>query len=208
MPGALLYLPRGFIHEAVTDEAMSLHFTASLNTVRWAAFLKELVQVIAEDVIDLRTSIPPRVLKTSRDGNVRPLLDVIERMGVNEAYFQRAIARVQDSILTGMQRLPLRTLADARDSRVIEKNTRVSRAADQVCCIQVNDRGVTLRGIGFCVQFSPRMLQIAKFISVHDEFSPAEMPDCIPIDDRIRIVSELRENGFLVRCAAEGENRP
>jgi ribosomal protein L16 Arg81 hydroxylase len=58
-PGDLLYLPRGFVHEAFTAETASLHLTVGINVYRWADLLHEAIDAVARREEDLRASLPP-----------------------------------------------------------------------------------------------------------------------------------------------------
>lgn len=56
--GDLLYIPRGYMHEAKTGEKQSVHITIALQTITWARVLREAVSAIAEQEPAFRRSIP------------------------------------------------------------------------------------------------------------------------------------------------------
>lgn len=56
--GDLLYLPRGYIHEASTETKPSTHITIALQTVTWAELLSNFVNLVASQEPALRRSIP------------------------------------------------------------------------------------------------------------------------------------------------------
>src|SRR5260370_2775967 len=95
-PRDVLYLPRGVVHEATTGEALSLHLTLSLNTMRWAHLLEEAVRVVAEDNVKLRRSVSPRILQAG----ACPSDDFHSLQTLRDALFdltatQRAICSIQ-----------------------------------------------------------------------------------------------------------------
>ena len=57
-PGDLLYVPRGIIHDAVTDNCSSLHLTVGLYPLRWIDVLQNLLNCAAETDVTLRRSVP------------------------------------------------------------------------------------------------------------------------------------------------------
>lgn len=62
-PGDLLYLPRGFVHYAVTGpDDHSLHLTMGVYNVTWAELLSDALQAVARKNVELRQSIPPGFL--------------------------------------------------------------------------------------------------------------------------------------------------
>jgi hypothetical protein len=56
-PGDTLYLPRGWLHEALTSEEDSLHLTIGINVVTWLDALRAALDRCAGDV-EFRRSVP------------------------------------------------------------------------------------------------------------------------------------------------------
>lgn len=57
-PGDLLYVPRGFMHDARANEALSLHVTLGLFPVLWFDVLKEAVEAASRSDAILRQTAP------------------------------------------------------------------------------------------------------------------------------------------------------
>lgn len=57
-PGDCLYLPRGFGHEARTSDTASLHLTIGVLAFTWRHVLRLLADVLPEDDVALRRSLP------------------------------------------------------------------------------------------------------------------------------------------------------
>ncbi|MBS3903714.1 MAG: hypothetical protein KGZ39_00125 [Simkania sp.] len=57
-PGDFLYIPRGYVHEALTAKKYSLHLTVGIQVFTWIDFLTEL----AMEENNLRKALPPRRL--------------------------------------------------------------------------------------------------------------------------------------------------
>ena len=55
--GDTLYLPRGWLHQAVTSETDSLHLTVGVNVYTWIDALKAALHA-AENEVELRRSVP------------------------------------------------------------------------------------------------------------------------------------------------------
>ena len=55
--GDVLYLPRGWMHEALTSDADSLHITVGVNVYSWIDAVRAAVDSCADD-IDFRRSVP------------------------------------------------------------------------------------------------------------------------------------------------------
>lgn len=74
--GDTLYIPRGYPHEAITNDERSLHVTFALIPVRVIDFLQSLLWGIAEQDIALRASLPRGWLQS--DGFTRNMRAVLE----------------------------------------------------------------------------------------------------------------------------------
>ena len=83
--GDMLYLPRGWLHQAMTSEAASLHLTIGVNVFTWRDALREALDEAAREEVDLRRGVP---------ADARPpegLLDALE-------------ARLAPALVSGRQR--------------------------------------------------------------------------------------------------------
>jgi ribosomal protein L16 Arg81 hydroxylase len=56
--GDLLYMPRGWYHEAISDESTSLHITLGANSVTWSDFLFEALALACLKDVSFRRSLP------------------------------------------------------------------------------------------------------------------------------------------------------
>jgi ribosomal protein L16 Arg81 hydroxylase len=56
--GDLLYMPRGWYHEAISDESTSLHITLGANSVTWSDFLFEAMATACLKDVSFRRSLP------------------------------------------------------------------------------------------------------------------------------------------------------
>src|SRR5262249_43855236 len=58
-PGDLLYLPRGFLHQAVSLDESSLHLTVGVNSITWGEVILAAVQERLDSDPRFRASLPP-----------------------------------------------------------------------------------------------------------------------------------------------------
>lgn len=56
--GDVLYIPRGYVHEASTEAEPSTHITIAVETTTWAELLGEFIQMVAKQEPSLRRSVP------------------------------------------------------------------------------------------------------------------------------------------------------
>ncbi|HEU5064917.1 MAG TPA: cupin domain-containing protein [Gaiellaceae bacterium] len=56
--GDLLYLPRGWLHQAMTSDAASLHLTIGVNVFTWRDAVREALDEAAREEVELRRGVP------------------------------------------------------------------------------------------------------------------------------------------------------
>src|SRR5207248_11459317 len=56
--GDLLYIPRGFVHEAATSDSPSMHVTLGIKAYTWADLLTEAVHALCERDVRFRRTLP------------------------------------------------------------------------------------------------------------------------------------------------------
>ncbi len=69
-PGDVLYLPRGWLHQALTSESDSLHITVGINVYTWIDAVRAAVEACADDV-EFRRGV---------DGDGEPSSDLLARL--------------------------------------------------------------------------------------------------------------------------------
>ncbi|GAB3016879.1 cupin domain-containing protein [Niabella terrae] len=57
MPGDFLYLPRGYVHDAMADEGISSHITIGILSFTWIRFFNEIMPQL-EDIKAFREAVP------------------------------------------------------------------------------------------------------------------------------------------------------
>ena len=58
-PGDMLYMPRGWLHEALTSDEDSLHLTIGVNVYTWLDAMRAALESCADE-LELRRSVPGR----------------------------------------------------------------------------------------------------------------------------------------------------
>lgn len=73
-PGDLLYVPRGYFHEARTTEAISLHLTIGAHPYLWIDHLRDVLDGIGSVAAPLRRSVPRGEDAAARVAQLRQIL--------------------------------------------------------------------------------------------------------------------------------------
>lgn len=80
--GDALYIPRGYAHEALTQESSSLHLTIGMNAFTWADLLAEALRLVVAEAPDLRRALPVDHLGRSfEESELTSLVERVEAVG-------------------------------------------------------------------------------------------------------------------------------
>jgi Cupin superfamily protein len=193
-PGDTLYLPRGWLHQALTSETDSLHLTIGVNVHTWLDAVRAALDECQDD-LEFRRSVPA-------DGEMQAdLLDRLGRLLRPDAVVRRARRRLVDTrrpVLEG-QLSELRGLDDLTAATPLERRSTVLADLE----------GSTLLFEGKRVDFPPHVAEtLAAVFAADSPFCAAELPGSLDEDGRLVLVRRLVREGFLRRSAAGDEAAP
>jgi len=181
--GDTLYLPRGWLHQALTSEDDSLHITVGVNVRRW----------IDEARAELDAAEADLAFRQTLDAEEPPELPTLDA----EAARARARARFVDSrrpILDG-QLSELRALPALTTEDELERRDTVIADLD----------GTTLAFEGKTLRFPARLEPELEFlVTTEVAFRASELPGELDDDGRLVLVKRLVREGFLRRTASVG----
>jgi hypothetical protein len=186
--GDTLYLPRGWLHEALTSETDSLHVTVGVVVYAWIDALRAALEE-CEDEVDFRRSVPS---DGELDADLLELLaerlrpqDVARRM-------RRRFVDRRRPVLDG-QLEELRHLEDVGLETPLERRPTVIHDLE----------GTTLRFEGKRLQFPEAARDLLEEVAAAEgPFRACDLRGDIDEEGRLVLVRRLIREGFLRRSAA------
>jgi hypothetical protein len=179
--GDTLYLPRGWLHQAMTTETDSLHVTVGVNVRRWVDEARAELDA-AEHDLDFRRAVD------AADPPALPALDP----DVARARARERFVRTRRPILDG-QLSELRALPSLGPDDELERRDTV--IADL--------SGTTLLFEGRTLRFPERLAPELEFLVTTDRpFTAADLPGDLDGPGRLVLVRRLVREGFLRRSAS------
>ncbi len=182
--GDVLYLPRGWMHEALTSDADSLHVTVGVNVYSWIDAVHAAVESCADD-IEFRRCVPA-------DGE--PSVDLLERMRERLAADEVArrkrlrLVRSRRPILGGQ-------LGQLRALDSLAADTELARRPTVIAELD----GPTLVFEGKRVSFPAQAEEAVAFVATADgPFRAADLPGALDEAGRLVLVRRLVREGFLL----------
>jgi Cupin superfamily protein len=196
--GDTLYLPRGWLHEALTSESDSLHLTIGVNVYTWLDAFRAAVERCADD-LEFRRAVPTDAagaeeLLTRLGERIAPA-DVAARRRERLSARRRPILDGQLTQLRVAERLDLA-------SKVMVRPTVIADVID-------GDDGVTLAFDGKRVMFPVRVAEEVRYVAgAAEPFTPADLPGQLDSAGRLVLVRRLVREGMLVVVKPEQADGP
>ena len=192
-PGDTLYLPRGWLHEALTSEEDSLHLTIGIHAYTWLDAMRAALERCADDV-EFRRAVPP-------EADAPPQL--LERLAAHLEP-QDVAREMRARFVKGRRPILEGQLDQLRRLDDLGGHTRVERRPTVIAELVANGEStVALVFEGKSVLF-PRQagpaLEHAVFSA--DSFRPVELPGLDP-PGQLVLVRRLVREGFLRIVSAE-----
>ena len=185
-PGDMLYLPRGWLHEALTSETDSLHLTIGVNVVTWLDAFKAALEELRDDVRFRRS--------WQSENGADDLVEALRaRLGRDEVA-QRAHEKLVRSRrpIRGSQLRQLRALEDLDVDTELERNpTVLARVVERNGSIALVFEG---RELTFPAHAREEVEALA---DAKDAFTASALPGSLDDDGRLVLVRRLVREGFL-----------
>jgi ribosomal protein L16 Arg81 hydroxylase len=197
-PGDVLYLPRGYPHQAVTSDESSLHLTVGVHAFRWHDFMVEALKAVAEQRVDFREALPAGFLDEGLDSSrigalAQGFCDMLRSADVVEQVRRAFEARLVQQGTTGVrgQFSAIDTLPNLTD------DSRIERPADQLCRVRSSPAEAILEFLGNYVAGPPHLQTAYEFIASRHVFAVKDIPGSLTSADRKALVARLVSEGLL-----------
>ena len=183
-PGDTLYLPRGWMHEAMTSDADSLHLTVGVNVYSWLDALKAALEECGEDV----------EFRREPDGDPSALIDRLAARLSEDDVRRRMRAKLVHTrrpVLEGQ-------LAQLRALRGLDGETTLERRPTVLAELELRGGKAVLSFEGRELEFPQRLRSELEFVlAANEPFSAEDLPGKLDADGRLVLVSRLVREGLL-----------
>jgi ribosomal protein L16 Arg81 hydroxylase len=188
-PGDTLYLPRGWLHEALTSETDSLHLTIGINVYTRLDAVRAALEECAREEVEYRRS--------ADDGDGFPTSDLLDRLAErlgDDAVERRRRTRFVDS------RRPIRDdqFDQQRALESLDLETPLERRETVVFDLSLGEESVELafegRRLVFPAHAAPELEAVA---GAEGGFTAGELPGDLDEPGRLVLVRRLVREGFL-----------
>jgi hypothetical protein len=198
--GDLLYLPRGAIHSASSNETASVHVTIGVHPVLYSQAIADALGKLFADDVRFRRALPIGFAadEDSQRQAVETLGELVDalRTGLSPQDMVADSVKRATSISTPTLRHHLTDLEQLNQTGV---HTPVRRRPDLRCHVTVSDDVVGLDFHNKTVQFPAHVADEVKYVVASDGagFTGAAIPGELDEPGRVVLVQTLIREGFL-----------
>jgi hypothetical protein len=196
--GDTLYLPRGWLHEALTSDADSLHLTVGVNVYTWLDAVRAAVESCADDV-EFRRSVPA-------DGEMTT--DLVDRLRVHlgpaevAARMRERFVRTRRPVLGGQ-------FSQLRAAQNLTLASRVERRPTVIAGLDTDGDAATLVFAGKTITFPGYVEdELAFVLAAEGPFTAADLPGRLDERGRLVLVRRLVREGLLAITPEESGGPP
>jgi ribosomal protein L16 Arg81 hydroxylase len=196
--GDLIYMPRGFMHDASATDRSSLHLTVGIHSVTWASVVLGAVQGAIEREASFRESLPASFVEdedaqsavTARLGE---LMDLLRREIVDSSIVRDTV----DAARLGRTPVLDGHLLDLEAEQSVTLDTVVRRRQSVPWRLTSEGDRVCLAFHGKIVSMPDYVEADMRFITDTDEFAGADLPGDLDDAGRLCLVRRLLREGYL-----------
>ena len=197
-PGDLMYLPRGYPHDAESVDCASAHLTLGILPTTWASVILRSVQAAIDENPAFRQSLPPG-FALDQDlyaGSVTRLAELTADVlrGIDPAL---AIGEARAAAWRGHQPSLAGHLLDLEAVPHLDQASRLHCRRDAGAAVTTTDETVSVVFHSKCVEFPAYVEEDIRFITEAEEFAPCELPGNLDPKSRLVLVSRLLTEGLL-----------
>ena len=201
-PGDSIYLPRGFIHEAVTTDCSSLHISIGVMVNRWLDVMIELTEnALAKCRQDLpfRKAIPAgRYPGQPPDEEAGRYFEGLKSEFLKSFDLRRGLEMVRHEFVSSRTPSNRGRLLDLEQLDTVNEETRVFRRRDIISRVEKTAEAVTLSlNGGGEEQFDARFGPAVDFTTGADAFRVSELPGDLGGGEKIDFAKRLIGAGYL-----------
>lgn len=198
--GDLLYLPRGFLHEAWTSDEPSTHVTIGVHVVRWLDLLAVALAQVSNRDVRFRRALP---VSGDVRNEVSEFFTSLVEMFVQSVSFRDAKDELASSFVQSRQAVGDGTLGALVGDADIDSSTLLERPPGLICRFAQNGGAVGIVSAHSALWMPPGFDEALQFIATTPEFRAGEIPGSMTDNSRISLARRLVHDGF-VRIARTG----
>lgn len=201
-PGDVLYIPRGFAHDAIATETHSLHITVGIKVYTVYDAVNELLSSVlkeAQNDITFRQSLPTGFANNPKEAlpiiasRVRSALDVLN----NKSKPEQVLALMGSKISRHQRFLYADQLDSLNKLDKVNLYSLLQKRSDAIIWVEQNNNTVIINFLEKQIEFPSTVLPAIHFIVEKDSLQPIELPGFEKEEGKLDFCRQLILEGLL-----------
>jgi ribosomal protein L16 Arg81 hydroxylase len=196
--GDLLYLPSGYVHEALTSECSSLHLTVGINVYRWSDLLATALASASDQVVSLRKALPVGFLRQSEARDLlKTRFEELLAIFSDRANLEEAFKHLSQRVIEEMPPIPDGHFTQLDRLDEIDLDTIIKKRQGTICQVVREPNSVTIQFPGNAVKGPTHIEPALQFIVNSPVFPVGSLPDSLTDNAKLTLVRRLVKEGLL-----------
>jgi ribosomal protein L16 Arg81 hydroxylase len=203
--GDLLYLPRGYVHEARATDASSVHVTVGVRSFTWTDLLSEMLVAASQETVELRKALPVGFMN-SQDavGLMAGRLPELTRTLADRGRVESSIGRLRERLIARQRPLPEAHFRSLDQVNQIDLDTVVAKREGIMCAVSRKPDGVEIAFPGNRMKGPVAIETAFRFIADATEVFPVSaLPDMLSDESKLVLARRAIREGLLTIVSLE-----
>ena len=197
-PGDMVYIPRGVMHDAYTNETESLHITLGVLSTSWTDLLLEAVAMVGARDPAFREGLPVGFATDGFDrGAARETFrELLRRIG-DLADFDGALEHFVDDLVSSRHALVPGQLEQVRRAESLSADSMLGARPSVLHRVREGSDDVALECYGSTLRFPAHVAPALRFALASASFRVRDLPGTLDDAGKIVLVRRLVREGIL-----------
>jgi len=199
--GDLIYMPRGYVHEALTSQTISLHITVAVSVYTWVEVFSEALSACREDP-RFRKSLPIGfALEGDESGALQKQFKALLKVFPDMVDLDDILDKISGRFVSSRPPILEGHLLELNDLDLLQADTVVRRRMGVLYRLLHLDDSLSLQYHGRKIQLPRNMETALRFILEADDFNAEMLPGNMQASEKLELVRRLVREGFLTAFA-------
>jgi hypothetical protein len=196
--GDLLYLPRGYVHEAFTSDTASLHLTVGIEVFRWADLLTSAIASLSREDIRFRRALPVQWVSATASQAMGEQFRELLQFLADRAQFDEAMSHLGERFVGQLPALPDGRFVELLDPEDISLDTVLEKRLGAICHVVYDGDAVSIQFPGCRIGGPVKIAAALHFLTAATgQFTPRALPDDLSDNAKLILIRRLVCEGLL-----------
>jgi ribosomal protein L16 Arg81 hydroxylase len=203
--GDLLYLPRGYVHEARATDTSSVHVTVGVRSFTWTDLLSEMLVAASQENSELRKALPVGFMHSQEAvGLTADRLPELIRTLADSGRIESSIGRLRERLIARKRPLPDAHFRSLDKVDEIDLDTVVTKREGMMCYVSRKPDFVEIAFPGNRMKGPVNIETAFRFIADSKEAFPVRtLPDILSNESKLVLARRSIREGLLTILSLE-----